>query len=172
MMTRETLIRTLALAAGAAMAAFVLVGARAVGQLALFPGPYLDKLAHATYYGIMAALFDRGFGLRRPLLAVALMPMVIHQAASLSWDSIAFGIGFLYCATVIRYAVDDRFTALQKTAVIALAAIVGLCKVDIALVPLVFLTLSCVAMLMNPLGRERRRLGGEIERPVDALALR
>ena len=35
------------------------------------------------------------------LLTVALMPMVIHQAASLTWDSIAFGIGFLYCAIVI-----------------------------------------------------------------------
>jgi hypothetical protein len=27
-------------------------------------------------------------------------------------------------------------------------------------------------MLLNPLGRERRRLGGKVEAPVDSLALR
>jgi uncharacterized membrane protein len=59
------------------------------------------------------------------LLTVALMPMVIHQAASLSWDSIAFGIGFLYCAMVIRCAMADRVTGAQKAAVISLTAIVG-----------------------------------------------
>jgi GPH family glycoside/pentoside/hexuronide:cation symporter len=45
-------------------------------------------------------------------------------------------------------------------------------RATIAFVPLVFLALSCVAMLLNPLGRERRRLGDEIEAPADAVALR
>ena len=40
----------------------------------------------------------------------------------------------------------------------------------IALVPLVFLALSCVAMIVNPLGRERRRLGRQIEGAVDPVA--
>lgn len=40
----------------------------------------------------------------------------------------------------------------------------------VALVPLLFLGLSCVAMLLNPLGRERRR-SGKIERSVDAVTL-
>jgi GPH family glycoside/pentoside/hexuronide:cation symporter len=42
----------------------------------------------------------------------------------------------------------------------------------VTIVPLVFLALSCVAMLMNPLGRERRRLGEQLETSVDAVALR
>jgi GPH family glycoside/pentoside/hexuronide:cation symporter len=45
-------------------------------------------------------------------------------------------------------------------------------RATVALVPLAFLALSCVAMLLNPLGRERRRLRGELERPADAVALR
>jgi len=42
----------------------------------------------------------------------------------------------------------------------------------VTIVPLVFLALSCVAMLMNPLGRERRRLGDQLETSMDAVALR
>jgi GPH family glycoside/pentoside/hexuronide:cation symporter len=45
-------------------------------------------------------------------------------------------------------------------------------RMTVALVPLGFLGLSCAAMLLNPLGRERRRLGGKVEAPVDSLALR
>jgi GPH family glycoside/pentoside/hexuronide:cation symporter len=41
----------------------------------------------------------------------------------------------------------------------------------VAFVPLVFLALSCVAMAFNPLGRERRRLGGEGKTPADAVTL-
>jgi GPH family glycoside/pentoside/hexuronide:cation symporter len=41
----------------------------------------------------------------------------------------------------------------------------------IAVVPLFFLTLSCVAMLLNPLGRQRQGLGDQIEDPVDAVSL-
>jgi len=40
----------------------------------------------------------------------------------------------------------------------------------VAFVPLAFLALSCVAMAFNPLGRERRRLGGKVERPADPVA--
>src|SRR3982751_68841 len=41
----------------------------------------------------------------------------------------------------------------------------------VAVVPLIFLALSCVAMAFNPLGRERRRLGGEVEGSADPVAL-
>ncbi|GAA3889380.1 MFS transporter [Sphingomonas limnosediminicola] len=41
----------------------------------------------------------------------------------------------------------------------------------VALVPLAFLALSCVAMALNPLGRDRRRLGREFESPADSVAL-
>jgi GPH family glycoside/pentoside/hexuronide:cation symporter len=52
------------------------------------------------------------------------------------------------------------------------AATLAAMRATVALVPLGFLALSCVAMVLNPLGRERRRLGGEFEGPVDAVALR
>jgi sugar (glycoside-pentoside-hexuronide) transporter len=42
----------------------------------------------------------------------------------------------------------------------------------IAIAPLVFLALSWVAMALNPLGRERRGSGDQLEAPVDAIALR
>jgi len=41
----------------------------------------------------------------------------------------------------------------------------------VAIVPLVFLGLSCVAMVLNPLGRERRRLGHQVEGAADAVTL-
>ena len=41
----------------------------------------------------------------------------------------------------------------------------------VAFVPLIFLALSCVAMAFNPLGRERRRLGREVEGAADPVAL-
>jgi GPH family glycoside/pentoside/hexuronide:cation symporter len=51
------------------------------------------------------------------------------------------------------------------------AATLASMRATVALVPLAFLALSCVAMVLNPLGRERRRLGGEVEGPVDPVAL-
>jgi GPH family glycoside/pentoside/hexuronide:cation symporter len=42
----------------------------------------------------------------------------------------------------------------------------------VALVPLIFLLLSCAAMAMNPLGRRWRQSGGEFEAAADAVALR
>jgi GPH family glycoside/pentoside/hexuronide:cation symporter len=42
----------------------------------------------------------------------------------------------------------------------------------VAFVPLLFLALSCVAMVFNPLGRERRRSGDKVERSVDPVTLR
>jgi GPH family glycoside/pentoside/hexuronide:cation symporter len=42
----------------------------------------------------------------------------------------------------------------------------------IAIAPLAFLALSFVAMALNPLGRQRRRSGDQVEAPVDAVAFR
>ena len=41
----------------------------------------------------------------------------------------------------------------------------------VAIAPLVFLALSCVAMALNPLGRERRWLGDKVKSSVDAVTL-
>jgi GPH family glycoside/pentoside/hexuronide:cation symporter len=45
-------------------------------------------------------------------------------------------------------------------------------RATVALVPLLFLALSFGAMILNPLGRERPRLGNKLKRTVDAVALR
>ena len=45
-------------------------------------------------------------------------------------------------------------------------------RATVAVVPLLFLALSYAAMLLNPLGRERKRLSNKIKAPVDAVALR
>lgn len=44
-------------------------------------------------------------------------------------------------------------------------------RATVAVVPLCFLALSCAAMWLNPIGRERRRLGGKVEGAVDAISL-
>ena len=41
----------------------------------------------------------------------------------------------------------------------------------VAFAPLLFLALSCVAMVLNPLGRERRKLRNQVEGPADSIAL-
>jgi GPH family glycoside/pentoside/hexuronide:cation symporter len=41
----------------------------------------------------------------------------------------------------------------------------------VAILPIVFLGLSCVAMALNPLGHERRRLRDQVEGPVDTVTL-
>jgi GPH family glycoside/pentoside/hexuronide:cation symporter len=42
----------------------------------------------------------------------------------------------------------------------------------VALVPLLFLALSCVAMAFNPLGRQRPSSGDKVEEPPDPVTLR
>jgi hypothetical protein len=84
MLLPERVVRALAFSVAIVMAAFVLVGARTVGEMGSIPGPYLDKLVHGTYYGVMAILFDRGFGGRLAVVAMAIAIAVgaadeIHQ---------------------------------------------------------------------------------------------
>jgi GPH family glycoside/pentoside/hexuronide:cation symporter len=52
------------------------------------------------------------------------------------------------------------------------AATLSAMRGAVAVVPFAFLALSCAAMLLNPLGRERRRLGDELEGSADPVTLR
>ena len=69
-------VRALALGAAGAMALAVFVGAESAGAAGLFPGPWLDKIAHAVYYGTMALLLDHGLGQRSPATAIVLAALV------------------------------------------------------------------------------------------------
>ena len=68
---REIAIRVVTLTLAIAMAAFVLVRAKEVGQVEL-PGPFLDKIVHVGYYGVMAGLLDRGLVAPSPVAAFAI----------------------------------------------------------------------------------------------------
>jgi VanZ family protein len=97
MLLPERLVRAVSLSLAIGMAAFVLVGARKVGEVGSVPGPYFDKLVHAVYYGIMAVLVDRGFGGRLPVVAMAIaiavggadelhqMSIPTREASMLDW---------------------------------------------------------------------------------------
>jgi VanZ family protein len=74
-MTHDTWIRSACAVAAAAMAVALFVGAEAAGQVPLFPPPF-DKLAHFSYYGVMAALLAHAAGLRRLWLPLMLVPLI------------------------------------------------------------------------------------------------
>ena len=95
MLLPERVVRALSLSVAIAMAAFVLIGARKVGEVGSVPGPYLDKIVHALYYGAMAVLVDRGFGGRLPVVAMAIAIAVggadeIHQMSVPTRDASVF----------------------------------------------------------------------------------
>jgi hypothetical protein len=110
-------LRALALCAAGAMALAVFVGAESAGAAGLFPGPWLDKIAHAAYYGTMALLLDHGLGRRSPAAAVVLAASVgvadeLHQLSVIgrdaSWqDALADLVGAL-AAVISRRATAGR----------------------------------------------------------------
>lgn len=77
------------------------------------------------------------------LCLLALMPMSLCLAASLSADAMVNGICFLFIATVLRFAVgDDRaMTARRIAALIVLGAAVALAKTAYLPITLLFLTI-------------------------------
>ena len=105
-------VRALALCAAGAMALAVFIGAESAGAAGLFPGPWLDKIAHAAYYGTMALLLDHGLGQRSPAPAVVLAASVgiadeLHQLSVVgrdaSWqDAVADLLGALVAVTSRR----------------------------------------------------------------------
>ncbi len=84
------------------MAIALFAGAKGVADVPLFPAPF-DKVAHFTYYGIMAALLAHAAGNRRlwvPLVLVLLVGVadewnqvsIAGRDASV-WDWVADAVG-------------------------------------------------------------------------------
>jgi VanZ family protein len=67
---RSALRRVLSLLLVLAMVVPLFLKAERIGQQELFPGPYLDKLAHAVYFGIVASALDRGISARSAIPAL------------------------------------------------------------------------------------------------------
>lgn len=102
---------------------------------------YLGRLANLSGYIYLTWLALRIFPSGSlALFMVALMPMSLHQAASLSWDSIAFGIAFLFCGIVLRARQMPRPLHTQDYRILCLGVLIlSLCKLDFALLPLLLL---------------------------------
>ena len=90
------------------MAVALFVGAETVAEVPLFPPPF-DKVAHFSYYGVMAVFFTHAVGLRWLWASLIIVPLVgaadewnqslIAGRDSSIWDWVADGIG----ATVFVY---------------------------------------------------------------------
>jgi uncharacterized membrane protein len=76
------------------------------------------------------------------ILALALMPMTLHQAASLSADGMTIGTAFLLTAYIARLALDDRVTRIGTRNYVGAAFLLmfsALCKLNVGLAFLVAL---------------------------------
>ena len=101
---------------------------------------YLGRFANlAAYLALVALALWQIPAFHLPLLAVALMPMALSQAASASWDGIAYGTAFFLFAYILHLARDPGITLLQRRHYLILAAAIllaGVCKTDAWLIPL------------------------------------
>ena len=108
----------------------------------------------------------------------AMLPNTIEygeRETGLHVEGTVFGVAALLQRVAIGIATailgwsfeSGGFVANVRQSGATLAAMRG----TIAIVPLCFLALSCIAMIANPLGRERRRLGRQVEGAVDAISL-
>lgn len=91
------------------MVVILFVGAEKAAHVPLFPPPF-DKLAHFTYYGIVAALLAHAVGLRWLWIPLVLVPLIgagdeWHQSMivgrdSSVWDWVADGLGTVFAVYV------------------------------------------------------------------------
>jgi len=94
----------------------------------MYSGRIANLIACSLLVVLALRLLPEGHSL---LMALALMPMALHQAASLSADCLQIGSVFFFTAYVLRLALDSRVGALvprQKGAVLAGLAAVSLIK--------------------------------------------
>lgn len=95
---------------------------------------YLGRLASLVLYTILvlcALWLLPGF---QPLLfCLAVMPMTLHQAASITTDSLTLGVTFLFTAYVLHLAFGpvERITARHMFVLGALVVLMTLCKSNV-----------------------------------------
>jgi uncharacterized membrane protein len=93
---------------------------------------YSARLANLAVYLILVYVALRVLPLGRPVLfCLALMPMSLHQAASVSADALTIASAFLFSAYVLYLAFDDRVVAISSLQFVLLAGalvLTTLCK--------------------------------------------
>ena len=108
----------------------------------------------------------------------AMLPNTIEygeRATGLHVEGAVFGMAALLQRIAIGIATAILGWSFESGGYVAnvrqTAAMLVRMRETVAFAPLIFLGLSCVAMMFNPLGRERRRSGGKVEGPVDPVTL-
>jgi uncharacterized membrane protein len=116
--------------------------ARALHSSALIE-MYAGRLANLMVYVFLSAWAIRLMpGYRLLLTALALMPMSLHQAASLSVDALAISSSFVFCAYILKLAFDPETKQIRtpQLAVLAILTIVSTsCRFNVFLLLLLFL---------------------------------
>jgi GPH family glycoside/pentoside/hexuronide:cation symporter len=109
----------------------------------------------------------------------AMLPNTIEfgeQATGIHVEGAVFGVAALLQRIAIGLATAILGWSLASAGYVPnvrqSAATLSAMRGAVAVVPFAFLALSCAAMLLNPLGRERRRLGDELEGSADPVTLR
>ncbi len=104
---------------------------------------YLGRFGNLVFYLLMVILAMRLLPkFQLPLAVLALMPMTLHQAASLSADAVTIAVSFVLTAYILRLCVDGKAAPLRRADYLWLAAALvaaGLCKASVGLVFLVLL---------------------------------
>lgn len=102
----------------------------------LYGGRLANLIAYVCLTAVALVLLP---GFRPILLALALMPMALHQAASLSADAMTIASAFLACAVAVRVAVGGGRQPADRPRVLGLAGslvFAASCKTNAVLVAL------------------------------------
>ncbi len=104
---------------------------------------YMGRLGNLIFYLLMIVAAMRILPeFQVPLAVLALMPMALHQGASLSADAVTMAVSFVLTAYILRLSVTDKPVQLQRSEYLLLAlgvVVAGLCKASVGLAALVVL---------------------------------
>lgn len=111
-------------------------------NLGFIPVLYLGRLLNFAFYVALVYFAIKKMPIAKMILfTVALLPMSIHQAASLSSDGVIMALAFFFIATLVKMAYGEEKVKLLDIILLCLAGSwLTLCK-DGAYVPLCFLVL-------------------------------
>jgi uncharacterized membrane protein len=103
---------------------------------------YLGRLANlAVYLSLIYVALRILPEFRLVMAGLALMPMALHQAASLSSDSVSIAFAFLWAAFIVKVALDERVEVLRPSQYLLIAAGAAICALLKANAGLVLLIL-------------------------------
>ena len=118
---------------------------RGAGEMGFSPlaSLYICRLTNLLAFSLMIFTACRWLpAYSLVLLALALMPMTLHQAASLSADGMTIGTAFMLTAYIVRLALDERVKRIGSRNYLGAACLLmfsALCKLNVGLAFLIAL---------------------------------